>query len=75
MSKQIRICEIPGYVKARYGFTLSRQSAYNWCKKGVRCEQLEYTTIPNPSSSEKNKFIRVTTTDAVDEFLRRTCAV
>jgi hypothetical protein len=56
----IKLSEVPAYVEARYGLTISRQTAYNWAREGKRGTKLR--TI-------KRAGVPVTTKGWVDDFI------
>lgn len=39
--KRMKMSEVPRYVQYHYGIEISRQTAYNWAKTGIRGVQLK----------------------------------
>ena len=68
--KMMTLGQVPKYLKERYGMTLTRQSIYNWVKKGLRDDTLQTITIKGKPTSIHPTTI-VTTEAWVDTFLRR----
>lgn len=68
--KTMKIQDIVPYVLEHYGMTISRVTAYNWLKIGMRDETLHYVTVKGPPN-RKHKRVMVTTKTDVDEFLAR----
>lgn len=67
--RPLKIPEVPAYVLAKHGCTVSKVTVYNWIKQGVKQESLEIKT----RKLVKYPFLEMYTTDRwVDEFLQRT---
>lgn len=56
----IKLSEVPAYVEARYGLTVSRQTVYNWAQGGKRGTKLR---------TVKRAGVSATTKGWVDEFI------
>lgn len=69
---QLKMVQVPAYVKTKYGLTITGRTAYNWVKVGLRNESLQTMTIKNPKITHKYPTIQVTTEKWVDEFITRT---
>jgi hypothetical protein len=68
--KMMTLGQVPKYLKERYRMAITRQSVYNWVKKGLRDDTLQTITIKGKPTSIHPTTI-VTTEAWVDTFLRR----
>lgn len=69
--RDLKFHEVPAYVQRHYGRTFKRRTVYNWATLGRRLDSLEWKNVPNPETWHKDKFIKVTQTNWVDEFMER----
>lgn len=67
MSEQIVISEVPDYV-AGLNIRITRQTAYNWYKVGLKGEKLRTLEIPG---GPRKTTMRVTTREWINEFIQR----
>jgi hypothetical protein len=67
-SKQIRLSEVPGYVRDHYGINMTRGTAYHWAnpKMGKNGRVLPTTSIDRPGMTP----IRTVAVDDLDTFVR-----
>lgn len=67
---QLKIGQVPKYLKNKYDLDVTRQTVYNWISKGLRNDSLQYVMVKGKPTS-RHPHVRVTTEEWVDSFLRR----
>lgn len=68
--KTIKLLDVPKFLMERYALEVTRQTVYNWTKRGLRNERLQTTTVKGKLTS-RHPEVRVTTAAWIAAFILR----
>lgn len=68
--KELKIADIPEYLRSKYSIDVTRQTVYNWIKSGRNGEKLQVTAHENDASSRFRSTLYAAEAD-VDDFISR----